>query len=92
MVTTHGDTSKPRMKHLHGAMYAVESSSNPGVAHKVDVLNLRCGCTAGRYGKRCHHLVWAIQMDAWRRAHQAKAAEPITRRAGMAALLEAFGA
>ena len=84
---------KPRMRYLGGSMYLVESSSRPGLGHKVDVLHLKCGCEAGKHGRRCHHLVWAIQMDGWRRAHQMKAAAttaPTVRPSGMAALQEAF--
>jgi len=93
---SHSVTAKPRMKHLDGALYLVESSTKPGVGHKVDVLNLRCNCTAGQYGKRCHHLVWAIQMDAWRRGIQAQSDQQrtqeraATRPKGMAALQEAY--
>jgi len=87
---------KPRMKHLEGSVYLVESSSQPGVGHKVDVLRLKCGCPAGQYGKRCHHLVLAIQMDAWRRGIQAQADQhpkqerTAARPAGMAALQEMY--
>ncbi len=91
---------KPRIKHLQGSLYLVESTSRPGLGHKVDVLHLRCGCEAGRHGRRCHHLVWAIQMDGWYRGHQAKAQQqaattpatsvPFHETAGYKALAEVF--
>lgn len=74
--TTAATTAKPRMRFLGGSLYLVESSSRPGVGHKVDVLRLKCGCEAGQHNRRCHHLVWAIQMDAWRRGAQAQAMAP----------------
>jgi hypothetical protein len=46
---------------------------------------------AGKYGRRCRHLVLAIQYDDWRRRQQAEAAAaaraPST---GMATLQDAF--
>lgn len=87
---------KPRMRHLEGSVYLVESNSRPGVGHKVDVLRLKCGCEAGRHGRRCHHLVWAIQMDAWRRGIATQADQLRTREraaarpVGMAALQEMY--
>ena len=34
------------------------------------MLRLKCGCEAGKYGRRCRHLVLAIQYDDWRRRQQ----------------------
>jgi hypothetical protein len=51
---------------------------------------LKCGCEAGKYGRRCKHLVLAIQYDDWRRRQQAQAVASSTRSTGMAALQEAF--
>jgi hypothetical protein len=52
----------------------VESSSQPGIGHQVDVLRLKCGCTAGKYGRRrCKHLVLAIQYEDWRKRQAASA-------------------
>jgi predicted secreted protein len=56
----------------------------------VDVLRLKCGCEAGKYGRRCRHLVLAIQYDDWRKRQQALVAASSARPAGMAALQEAF--
>ena len=65
-------------------------TSRPGLGHQVDVLRLKYGCEAGKYGRRCRHLVLAIQYDDWRRRQQALAAASSARPAGMAALQEAF--
>jgi hypothetical protein len=88
--TTTTTTAKPRIRVLGTARYLVESSTRPGLGHKVDVLRLKCGCEAGKYGRRCRHLVLAIQYDDWRRRQQAQAATSRTRSTGMAALQEAF--
>jgi hypothetical protein len=53
------------------------------------VLRLKCGCEAGKYGRRCRHLVLAIQYDDWRRRQQAQAAARVPS-TGMAALQNAF--
>jgi hypothetical protein len=58
---------KPRIRVLREYRYLVESASQPGVGHQVDTLRLKCGCTAGQYGKRCKHLVLAIQYEDWRK-------------------------
>jgi hypothetical protein len=71
--TTPTTTSaKPRLRVLGPGRYLVESTSRPGIGHQVDVLRLRCGCEAGRHGRRCRHVVLAIQYDEWRRrqSHQ----------------------
>ena len=90
--TTTTITVKPRIRVLGPARYLVESTSRPGLGHQVDVLRLRCGCEAGKYGRRCRHLVLAIQYDDWRRRQQAQAAaaDLSARRGGMAALQDAF--
>ncbi len=54
---------KPRMRKLSEFIYLVESSSRPGVGHKVDVATGRCSCTAGQFNKRCHHLALAEMFD-----------------------------
>ena len=83
MSTTPTTTSaKPRIRVLGPARYLVESSSRPGLGHQVDVLRLRCGCEAGRHGRRCRHLVLAIQYDDWRRRQQAQAAATGKRPSG----------
>ena len=87
--TTTTTTAKPCIRILGPARYLVESTSRPGLGHQVDVLRLKCGCEAGKYGRRCRHLVLAIQYDDWRRRQQALATASSTRPAGMAALQEA---
>jgi hypothetical protein len=83
-------SAKPRIRVLGPSRYLIESTSRPGIGHQVDVLRLRCGCEAGRHGRRCKHLVLAIQYDDWRRRQQAQAAAAATRSSGMVALQEAF--
>ncbi len=77
---------KPRMRKLSEFVYLVESSSRPGVGHKVDVATGRCSCTAGQFNKRCHHLALAEQFDcgvqalrdqAERQRKAARAAAPV---------------
>ena len=60
-------TAKPRIRVLGPVRYLVGSTSRPGSGHQVDVLRLRCGCTAGQYRRRCRHLVWALAYDEWRK-------------------------
>jgi hypothetical protein len=83
-------SAKPRIRVLSAHRYLVESTSRPGLGHQVDVLRLKCGCEAGRYGRRCKHLILALGYDEWRRRQQAHAAASSTRPGGMAALQEAF--
>jgi len=54
---------KPRMRKLSEFVYLVESTSTPGTGHKVDVSTGRCGCVAGQFNKRCHHLALAEMFD-----------------------------
>ncbi len=54
---------KPRMRKLSEFVYLVESSSKPGTGLKVDVSTGRCGCVAGQFNKRCHHLALAEMFD-----------------------------
>jgi hypothetical protein len=89
--TTTTSTAKPRIRVLGPARYLVESTSRPGLGHQVDVLRLKCGCEAGKYGRRCRHLVLAIQYDDWRKKQ--RAAAEVQQRAvetGMNALQAAF--
>ena len=69
-------TFKPRIKRLGATRFLVESKSKPGVGHQVDTLRLHCTCPAGQHGRRCWHLVWALQAEQWyaRAEAQAKAA------------------
>jgi len=61
--TAPASTFKPRMRKLSEFVYLVESSSRPGTGHKVDVSTGRCGCVAGQFNKRCHHLALAASFD-----------------------------
>ena len=88
--STTTTTAKPRIRVLAPHRYLVESTTRPGLGHQVDVLRLKCGCEAGRYGRRCKHLIWALGYDEWRRRQLAQANAATTRPAGMAALQEAF--
>jgi hypothetical protein len=88
--TTSTTTTKPRIRILGPARDLVESTSRPGLGHQVDVLRLTCGCEAGKYGRRCRHLVLAIQYDDWRRRQQAQGAASRIASTGMAALQDAF--
>ena len=89
-MATSTTTTKPRIRVLGNARYLVESSTRPGLGHQVDVLRLKCGCEAGKYGRRCRHLVLAVQYDDWRKRQEARAAASSARPAGMAALQDAF--
>ena len=55
MAATTTTIAKPRIRILGNARHRVESTSRPGVGHQVDVLRLKCGCTAGQHGRRCRH-------------------------------------
>jgi hypothetical protein len=88
--TTTTTTAKPRIRVLDPARYLVESTSRPGLGHQVDVLRLNCGCEAGKYGRRCRHLVLAIQHDDWRKRQRAAAEAQRTVETGMAVLQAAF--
>jgi hypothetical protein len=84
-------TVKPRIRVLGPARYLVESTTRPGLGHQVDVLRLKCGCEAGQYGRRCRHLVLAIQYDDWRKRQRAAAeAQQRATGPGMVALQAAF--
>jgi hypothetical protein len=48
--STTTTTVKPRIRVLGPARYLVESTTRPGLGHHVEVLRLRCGCEAGKYG------------------------------------------
>jgi len=93
--TTKKSTFRPRMRKLSEFIYLVESSSRPGVGHKVDVSAGRCSCTAGQFNKRCHHIQLAEQFDRGVQAlrdqaeRQRKAARAIAPVAGIDAQLAA---
>lgn len=89
--TTTATAAKPRIRVLSPNRYLVESTTRPGLGHQVDVLRLKCGCEAGKYGRRCRHLVLAIQYDDWRRRQMAHAAASGTRPSGAAGRASAAG-
>jgi hypothetical protein len=89
--TTTTASAKPRIRILSAHRYLVESTTRPGLGHQVDVLRLKCGCEAGKYGRRCRHLVLAIQYDDWRKRQRAAAeAQQRAVETGMASLQAAF--
>jgi hypothetical protein len=95
--TTTITPTKPRIRVLSAHRYLVESTTRPGLGHQVDVLRLKCGCEAGKYGRRCRHLILALGYDEWRHRQRAaaEAGDPtsVGRRPvemGMAALQAAF--
>jgi hypothetical protein len=55
----------PRIRRIGRTVFQVSSRSRAGLWHTIDVLHLRCDCEAGRYGRRCWHLVWALQAEYW---------------------------
>jgi hypothetical protein len=97
-------TGKPTIRRTGRYIFETKSRTREGVTHTQDVLHLKCSCEAGAQGLRCWHLVLALQAEQWyqraeeqykahnkARRQPAPAPAPITRPAGMAALLEAFG-
>ena len=89
--STTTTSAKPRIRVLSANRYLVESTSRPGLGHQVVVLRLKCRCEAGKYGRRCRHLILALGYDEWRKRQQAQAAASSTQASGMAALQQAFG-
>jgi len=80
--------------------FEIASSTRAGLTHTQDVLHLKCSCEAGLEGIRCWHLARALMVEQGYRtikpkkthaAHHTPQPPTITRPAGMAALLEAFG-
>jgi len=81
--------------------FEIASGTRAGLTHTQDVLHLKCSCEAGQEGIRCWHLARALMAEqgyriiAPRKARPAPtptpAAPTLTRPAGMAALVEAFG-
>ncbi len=96
---------RPSIRRTGRYTFETKSRTREGLTHTQDVLYLKCSCEAGAKGMRCWHLVLALQAEQWykRAEEQYKAhnkarrqatlaAVATTRPAGMAALLEAFGA
>ncbi len=80
--------------------FEVNSRTRPGHTHKIDALRLECSCEAGQKGMRCWALALALMVEQGYHAITPKRARTtpmphapaLTRPAGAAALLEAFGA
>ncbi len=78
--------------------FEIDSRTRPGHTHKIDALHLTCSCEAGKEGMRCWALVLALMVEQGYRAIIPKRTRPtphapaLARPAGVAALLEAFGA
>lgn len=65
-MNTETDTaSKPTIHRRERYHFEISSRTRPDLRHTVDVLRLRCSCEAGRYGRRCWHIVWALQAEQW---------------------------
>ncbi len=80
--------------------FEIDSRTRPGHTHTIDALRLTCSCEAGQKGMRCWALALALMTEQGYRAITPKRARTtptphapaLTRPAGAAALLEAFGA
>ncbi len=80
--------------------FEIDSRTRPGHTHTIDALRLQCSCEAGQKGMRCWALALALMIEQGYRAITPKHARPappphapaLTRPAGTAALLDAFGA
>jgi len=80
--------------------FEIDSRTRPGHTHKIDALRLECSCEAGQKGMRCWALALALMVEQGYRAITPKPARraptppapALTRPAGAAALLDAFGA
>lgn len=76
--TTQTTASKPRIRRIAEHRYLVESHSRPGLGRQVDTLRLKCTCPASAYQRRCWHLVYALQYEAWRQQQVRLAQVPPT--------------
>lgn len=93
----HRQHRKATIRRTGKYTFQIASATRPGVVHEQDVLHLKCTCEAGARGIRCWHLARALMIEQGYRPLLKKKGRPaapptITRPAGMAALLEAFGA
>jgi hypothetical protein len=69
---------RPRMKRLSDGLPLVEGSTGtPGSEHQVEVAQGRCGCTAGQFRRRRHHLTLAESMDRVYHTWRAQAERPV---------------
>ncbi len=76
--------------------FEIDSRTRPGHMHTINALRLECSCEAGQKGMRCWALALALMVEQGYRAitpKRARTAPPpaLTRPAGPAALLDAFG-
>ncbi len=75
-----GTMAKPRVRRISRTVFQIASRTRPGLTHTADTLTLRCSCEAGQNGKRCWHLVWALQAEQWytraEAEHKARTATP----------------
>jgi len=53
----------PRMKRLSAGRYLVESATNKGTGHQVDVQRGKCGCKGFTFRGHCRHLDLAVAAD-----------------------------
>ena len=88
--TTTTTTYKPKVRHIAGTQYTVQSRTRPDHIHEIDTYRLTCTCEAGRWGKRCWALAAALQFEAYRKHEMAKAQAAAVPPSGMAGLQEAF--
>ena len=88
--TTATTTYKPKVRHITGTQYTVQSRTRPDHIHEIDTYRLTCTGEAGRWGKRCWALAAALQYEAYRKHELAKAQAAAARPSGMAGLQEAF--
>jgi hypothetical protein len=87
--TTSTASFKPKVRHIAGTQYTVQSRTRPDHIHEIDTYRLSCTCEAGRWGKRCWALAAALQFEAYRK-HELAKAQAAARPSGMASLQEAF--
>lgn len=54
----------PRIEHLGGGMWLVESASRPGELHSVNTIDRQCSCEAGTRSpeNRCWHLSFVYRL------------------------------
>ncbi len=79
--------------------FEIDSRTRPGHIHTINALRLECSCEAGQKGMRCWALALALMVEQGYRAitpKRVRATPPppapaLTRSAGAAALLDAFG-
>jgi hypothetical protein len=88
--STTTTTYKPKVRHISGTQYTVQSRTRRDHIHEIDTYRLTCSCEAGRWGKRCWALAAALQYESYRKYEMAKAQATPLRSSGMMGLQEAF--